>query len=212
MADNISVTAGPIATDDIGGVHYQRIKVSHGTDGNATDTSSTNPLPTTHIGELPSGENQIGRTSSHSVQKDITLSLSTSAYAAGDLLADSQVVDGALRVDDGTGMLISMALIDKDDQKVPLTVYLLSANVSLGTENSAPSISDANALNILGFVDFETSDYRDLGGVAIAYKQAQIHIVAASGTDDIYVAAVNGSGAPTYAADGLVLRLGILQG
>lgn len=212
MADNLSTAAGNVATDDIGGFHYQRVKVTHGIDGVAADASSSNPLPVVQTGALPAGTNQIGRTSSHSVQKSITLSLDTSAYAAGDVLADSQVVDGALRVADGTGLLMGVTLIDKSDQKVPLTVYILSGNVSMGTENAAPSISDTNAAHILGFVDFETADYRDLGGVAVAYKQTSIHLVAASGTDDIYVAAVNGSGAPTYAADGIVLRLGILQG
>lgn len=212
MADNLSVTAGNVATDEIGGAHYQRVKIAHGADGSATDTSSVSPLPIAQTGELPSGENQIGRTSSHSVQKDVTLTLSTSAYAAGDLLADTQLVDGALRVTDGTGMLISLTLIDKDNQQDPLTVYFLNANVSFGTENSAPSISDTDALKILGFVDIEAADYRYLGGVAVAYRQTQVHLLAASGTDDIYVAVVNSSGTPTYAADGLVLRLGILQG
>lgn len=43
MADNISITAGSgtsIATDDIGGVHYQRIKQSIGADGSAADVSA----------------------------------------------------------------------------------------------------------------------------------------------------------------------------
>jgi hypothetical protein len=48
MADNVAVTAGAgtsVATDDIGGVHYQRMKVTHGADGTATDTSSAAPFP-----------------------------------------------------------------------------------------------------------------------------------------------------------------------
>lgn len=48
MADNVAVTAGAgtsIATDDIGGVHYQRVKVSWGADGTGNETSATTPLP-----------------------------------------------------------------------------------------------------------------------------------------------------------------------
>ena len=48
MSDNVAVTAGAgtnIATDDIGGVHYQRVKVTYGADGSATDPSSTAPFP-----------------------------------------------------------------------------------------------------------------------------------------------------------------------
>lgn len=48
MADNIDITPGSgrtVATDDIGGSHYQRVKVTWGADGTASDTSSSNPLP-----------------------------------------------------------------------------------------------------------------------------------------------------------------------
>jgi hypothetical protein len=53
MADNLglpftgagSSATGSVATDDIGGVHYQRAKVVWGVDGAAVDTSATNPLP-----------------------------------------------------------------------------------------------------------------------------------------------------------------------
>ena len=50
MADNVPITAGAgtnIATDDIGGVQYQRTKLSWGIDGAAVDASATDPLPVT---------------------------------------------------------------------------------------------------------------------------------------------------------------------
>lgn len=50
MADNIAVTAGvgtTIAADDIGGVLHQRVKLSQGADGSATDVSSAAPLQVT---------------------------------------------------------------------------------------------------------------------------------------------------------------------
>jgi hypothetical protein len=48
MADNVAITPGTgtsIATDDIGGVQYQRVKVTFGADGTASDVSSGSPLP-----------------------------------------------------------------------------------------------------------------------------------------------------------------------
>ncbi len=48
MADNIQVTQGTgttMATDDVAGVQYPRVKISHGADGSAVDASNTNPLP-----------------------------------------------------------------------------------------------------------------------------------------------------------------------
>lgn len=48
MADNIDITPGTgktVATDDIGGVHIQRVKVGFGDDGDYTDASGLAPLP-----------------------------------------------------------------------------------------------------------------------------------------------------------------------
>lgn len=50
IADNVAITAGAgtsIATDDISGVQWQRVKIGHGQDGSATDVSSASPLPVT---------------------------------------------------------------------------------------------------------------------------------------------------------------------
>lgn len=50
MADNVAITAGSgtsVATDDISGVHYQRVKPSWGADGSAADVSDSAPMPIT---------------------------------------------------------------------------------------------------------------------------------------------------------------------
>jgi hypothetical protein len=55
MADNVNYNPSgttQIASDDVGGVQYQRIKPAFGEDGTATDVSNTNPMPVTIIGEL----------------------------------------------------------------------------------------------------------------------------------------------------------------
>jgi hypothetical protein len=48
MVDNVAYTPGAgktIATDEVAGVHYQRVKVTFGVDGAAADVSSSSPLP-----------------------------------------------------------------------------------------------------------------------------------------------------------------------
>lgn len=55
MADNVGYKPGvgaTIAADDVSGVLYQRVKVAIGNDGEASDVSSTNPIPTMEKGEL----------------------------------------------------------------------------------------------------------------------------------------------------------------
>jgi hypothetical protein len=55
MGDNVGYTEGSgkmIATDDIGGVQYQRVKPVWGADGVANDVNETTPLPVTGAQEL----------------------------------------------------------------------------------------------------------------------------------------------------------------
>ncbi len=50
MADNVDITAGSgttVATDNIGGINYQRVKLTWGADGTATDASAAAPIPVT---------------------------------------------------------------------------------------------------------------------------------------------------------------------
>lgn len=76
MADGVAITPGTgttIATDEVGGLHYQRVKLTFGVDGAASDVSGANPLPvsgtffpTTQpvslaaLPALPTGGNVIG--------------------------------------------------------------------------------------------------------------------------------------------------------
>ena len=139
----------------------------------------------------------------------VTLSLDTSAYASGDLLADTQEVTNYLSIAGTTSYLQSMTVVDEDDQKVGFDVYFLSSNVTMGTENSAPSISDANSRSILGFVSVAAADYKDLGGTAIAsIKNIGLTLTGPSG---LWIAVVNGTGTPTYTASGVKLRLGFVR-
>ena len=59
MADNVTLNPGSggavVAADDISSVFYQRVKVSHGADGSATDTAVAAPLPVHPYGVTSGG-------------------------------------------------------------------------------------------------------------------------------------------------------------
>ncbi|MEZ5386477.1 MAG: hypothetical protein R3F13_13275 [Prosthecobacter sp.] len=142
---------------------------------------------------------------------DVTFSLDTNAYAAGDVLADRQVIAACMRKDDGTGFLAGFTLIDVDAQGVEMDVVFLSADVAVGTENSAVSLSAANALNLLGTVNVTADDWVDLVNSKCATKaNINLPIKAVSGTDDIYVALVT-RGTPTHTAAGITGRFHFMQ-
>lgn len=199
MADNYNYTSSGSrvgASDDVGpGVDYPRVKIVPGVDGAAEpDVSSTNALPVR----------------GHSPLKNIIMTPDTAALANGEVFADTQVLSNCFRRTDGNGIWNSLTFICQADQKAACTVVLLDANVSMGTENAAPSVTDANAVNIIGHVDILTSDYKDWGGVSTAnIRGIAQNIQAIAGTKDIAVAIVGGASAPIYTASSIVLRLGI---
>jgi hypothetical protein len=144
---------------------------------------------------------------------DVTLSLDTNAYANGDLLADTQVITDAFARVDGTGEIESIVVLDEDDVTA-YTFYLafFEANVTMGTENSAPTMSDANARSLLGAVSFATADALDLVNCKAYQKNGlRVPIRAATGTRNLYIAAVVITGTPTHSATGVRVRLGIRQ-
>jgi hypothetical protein len=196
MADNLAYTPGSgatVAADDIGGVHFQRIKPSHGPDGSATDTSEDAPLPVRSVVDV----------------FDVTLSLDTSAYADGDVLADTQSAGTVFLNSGGGRTLMSVVVLDEDDQGQGLDLIFLDANNALGTENSAPSISDANARSIIGRVPISSAEFYDLGGCRIASRTGINLPMQGNGGSTLYVAAIS-RGTGTYTASGVRLKLGFV--
>lgn len=142
---------------------------------------------------------------------DVTLSTDTSAYANGDLLADTQTVSGVFRQNDGGGIIRSLTVVDTDDQTLyTFSLYFLSGTGSLGTENSAPSATDAVCQTVLARVDFATTDGLDLGGSKVYSKTGlSIPVKGITGTTGLGVGAVVITGTPTHTASGIKLRIGI---
>ena len=155
------------------------------------------------VTSITAGENHLGEVGHKTTMTAITFSLDTNIYADGDVLADTQVLAACLRVNDGTGVILDAIFNDEDDQGIAFDVLILNANTSIGTENSAPNISDANARTIIGRFPVTTLDWYDLGGVRIAnIPNIGIGVKGATGADDIYIALVS-RGAGTYSASGI---------
>jgi hypothetical protein len=143
---------------------------------------------------------------------DVTMSLNTSAYANADLLADTQSIDNAFGEKvDGTGLIRSLVVIDEDDQTLyPFSVWFLDSTGSLGSENSAPSATDAVLRTVLAKVDIAAADGLDLGDAKVYSKTGlSIPVRAITGTNDLGIAMVILTGTPTHTAAGIRVRIGI---
>lgn len=159
---------------------------------------------------LPASETVIGAIAGLADLIDVTLSLDTLIYAAGDVLADTQALANAVRVNGGRAILQSLTVVDEDDQGQPLDLVFFGATQSLGIENAAVSITDLAARDILGIVPVVAADFIDLGGVRTAtLRNVGLLLEAAAASRDLFVGAIS-RGTGTYTLNGLRLRLGLL--
>jgi hypothetical protein len=143
---------------------------------------------------------------------DIDMTIPTTSVAAGAVLADTQIVANVFRAADTGGYVQSVTIIDKDDVGAAVDLVFFDANVSLGTEGAAASLSDANAERVLAVVRIGTSDFVDFGGVRVASVTGMaIPLKPISGTASIAIAARQGAAAATRASGLLRVRLGVIQ-
>ena len=218
MADSsVAVTAGvgtevDTRTEGTNGNHRQVVVLGDpATNAGVAPVDVTNGLAVQIIPALPAGANVIGSTVGQLTVFTHTPSLDTVALDQDDVLADTEVIAAVFRADDVGGILESLTVLDEDNNGEDLRIYFLDADVVMGTEGSAISISDGDAVNILGSVTIAAADFEDLIGSKVAnINNIGLVLQPASGTDDLYVAIVGGAtNTSTYTASGIKLRLGI---
>ena len=237
MADNVAITAGSgtsVATDDVGGVHYQKIKLAIGAadtanllavGSGAIDTGTPRvTLATDSPGVTALGQSTMAGSLPVTVASDqatfpvygtvkyvtVDMTAETTAVDAGDVVAATQVVAACTPGNDVPAVLHSICLIDPDDQGAELTLVFMSANTTLGTEDAAPDIDDTEAQTVLGTYTIATTDYKDLGANKVAtIRNVGLPVLPASGTDDIYMA-IYATATPTYAGGHIYVRLGFI--
>lgn len=109
-----------------------------------------------------------------------SLTTSTTAYTAGDILG-SEITFTIPNSKTGC-MIMAAVLTDKADVIGAVDLYLHDTASSFGSDNAAPSVSDANNLLALPTIQFPVAD--DLGGARRAtIDSIAIPIVPASGSN-----------------------------
>lgn len=143
----------------------------------------------------------------------LTPTLDTNIYADGDVLFDTVAISNAAAPSVEFMQVVSVNVLDEDDQGAAFDLVFLDALVSLGTVNAAVSVADANARSILGRIPIASGDYYDMGGCRIATVRLSgpLALKVAAGATTLYVAGVS-RGTGTYTASGLKLKIGIIAG
>lgn len=142
MADNVSITAGAgtsIATDDIGGVQFQRVKLAVGPDGTHTADLA---------GRVVSGSdgaiNVDIRPSRIDISQTPTIS-AASAYAAGDAVGGIMTFANAARAAGLGGVITKVAITDLAAQVADLELILWTTSpAGTFTDNAAIDPTDGD--------------------------------------------------------------------
>jgi hypothetical protein len=168
MADNVSISAGvgtSIATDDVSGIHYQRVKLVNG----ALDAADPIPGDSTNgldvdVTRIQAGENHLGEVGGRTrvISATLTRPADTNAYAAGDAVTDSTsspsqiTFSNAARINNGSGVIVSATLIDSVNAgtKGQFELWLFDASVTPNNDNAAFAPSDADAAKAIGVITF----------------------------------------------------------
>jgi hypothetical protein len=161
MADNTVLNAGTggdtIATDDIAGVKYQRVKISVGADGSATDVSTAAPLPVNDAG------------GSLTVDNTVLSVVGGGTEATAQRVTIASDSTGVLSVDDNGASLTVDGTVAAT-QSGTWNVTNVSGTVSLPTGASTA----ANQSTIIGHLDgvegLLTTIDGDTGALAAAVK------------------------------------------
>jgi hypothetical protein len=198
MADNLGITTGSsanVATDDVSGAHFQKIKLDIGGDGATLPVSATaNAIPVKALDDVIT----------------IDCTVDTNALAEGDVAFDTQEVANFSTGADITSILQSIVVQDTSDQGIGIDLIFFNAATSLGTENSAPDIDDTEVLTVIGRVQVGAGSFYDLGANRVACVYG-IGLPMKAGTGgSIWMAGI-ARGAPTYAGGHVYIKLGVLR-
>lgn len=145
--------------------------------------------------------------------KDTTAVSTTPAYTAGDAVGAKRTIAGALRTSNGSGILESITILDRANQKAAMELFIFDSNPAAATiTDNAAFVFSTDDLKVLAHVTIAATDYITVNSKAVAtIKGLGITLKGADASTSLYAALV-AVGTPTYAATtDLQLIYGILQ-
>jgi hypothetical protein len=157
-------------------------------------------MPVEGLFEL-TGEDHIGSVGSNPptiIRPSITVSLS--AYTAGDVVGGEITLTDAMRVTSGSGYLDSVIIHDTDNEKAAFTLLFFDADPAANVaDNAAFSWGTGDPAKLLAKVTVATVDYETLATDAVWYRGDMRIPVKANGSKNLYLYIVT-TGTPTFTA------------
>jgi hypothetical protein len=176
-------------------------------DASKLNATVTGTVAVTASSALPVSGNVGGKTT---VIKDTSAVTASSAYSGGNAVGGKRTLTGAL-TSVGTGILESIIVLDRANQKAALDIFIFDADPTAATlADKTAFVFSTDDLKVIAHVSVAASDYVTVNSKAIAHETSLGIALKASGTT--LWAAVVTSGTPTFAATTDVqITFGILQ-
>jgi hypothetical protein len=157
----------------------------------------------------------LGATSTLLYNVDFIPTLTVHAtYVAGDYVGESGVafeVPDCARAAGGSGYIMAAQLIDKNAVGVAGELWIFDYPVTPPNDSAAWTISDADALHLIGVIPFTTYYASAANSVSMGdMNQGIIPFKCGAALDNLYACFVT-RGAPAYASGDLCFRLWIFQ-
>ena len=143
--------------------------------------------------------------------KDTTAVSTSPAYTAGDAVGGKRTLANAVKTA-GTGVLESIVVLDRANQKAALEIFIFDADPTAATiTDNAAFVFSTDDLKVLARISVAATDYVTLNSKAVAIVRGLgVALKAASGTS--LFAAVVTTGTPTFSVTTDVqVTFGILQ-
>lgn len=137
----------------------------------------------------------------------LTVATSTGAYTYSDNVGGILTFTNAARNNGGTSTLNDVVIWDLSNQKSSLTIHFWDASPSGTYTDNAAQVIAGDQAKFLGQVKINAADYTTVGAIAtVDITGLSKAIVCASGSTSVY-ATIFIEGAPTYAANALIVKL-----
>lgn len=166
--------------------------------------------------EMPGSTSQPASVAGAAASISLTPTISTTAYAAKDVVGGKLTLANAVRVSGGIAILQSVFVLDRANQKAAISILLFDADptASTLTNDAEANIVSADIPKLIRRIDIAASDYVTTDHAGTDFATAEIAalsklVKAASGTS-LYAVVIT-SGTPSYGVnDALTVRFGFL--
>jgi hypothetical protein len=101
-------------------------------------------------------------------------------YAAKDVVGTLLTFAGAARFNGGSGRVVSVQVVDKDQERADLDLILFDAAPTVASDNSPFDPTDAELLTCVGWIPIGGGFYSDFTDNSVAHVDTNLHYVLAA--------------------------------